>query len=127
MSSRSTSRRPLLEGARLAWILALASGAAFAVAAWLERLPSWAAMAGHLVMLSLLTGVLFAWDKHRARQDARRVSEANLLWLALLGGAAGAWVGMVAFRHKTRRLAFRVLVPVAVLLQATALAWLVIS
>jgi len=52
---------------------------------------------------SLLTLLSFAWDKAAARRGARRVPEARLLALALLGGGAGALLGMIWFRHKTRK------------------------
>lgn len=52
--------------------------------------------------LSLLDFALCGWDKRCARRARRRVPERRLLGLAALGGAAGLWAGMYAFRHKTR-------------------------
>ncbi|MBR1455835.1 MAG: DUF1294 domain-containing protein [Oscillospiraceae bacterium] len=54
--------------------------------------------------LLCMSAVLFARmgeDKHRARRGLRRVPEAQLFLLAALGGAAGGWLAMYTFRHKT--------------------------
>lgn len=50
-------------------------------------------------------------DKKRAVRHRRRISERTLFTLAALGGAAGGWLGMYAFRHKTRHPAFVVGMP----------------
>ncbi|MGN0985619.1 MAG: DUF1294 domain-containing protein [Candidatus Enterenecus sp.] len=68
--------------------------------------------------VSLLAFFLFGWDKLLARRHRRRVPEAALLGSVLCGGAFGGLLGMLLFRHKTRKGAFRVLVPLAALLQA---------
>lgn len=62
-------------------------------------------------------------DKLAARRDWRRISEATLLVLALLGGL-GALAGMYAhrLRHKTAKPLFVGTVALAVLLQVAALA-----
>ena len=117
-------RPPLLEGRRMAWMPACFTAGGLIVLVLSERLLPWVAALVHVVVLSLIAYVLFAWDKRRARRDGRRISEANLLWIALLGGAAGAWIGMRRKRHKTQHSAFRFLVPFALLVHAAAIAWL---
>jgi len=51
--------------------------------------------------LSLVTWLLYGLDKLKARQKAWRIPEKVLLGTAILGGAPGALLGMVLFRHKT--------------------------
>ena len=53
--------------------------------------------------LSLLTFLLFGFDKNAARTNQWRVPEKVLLGLSILGGAAGGLLGMLTFRHKTRK------------------------
>ena len=56
--------------------------------------------------MSVITLFVMGSDKRRAIRGARRVPEARLFLLALLGGGIGGLLGMYAFRHKTRHLHF---------------------
>ena len=49
---------------------------------------------------------MFGLDKIQAQGGARRVSEATLLRLALIGGMPGAYAARAVFRHKTRKQPF---------------------
>lgn len=53
--------------------------------------------------VNALTIALFWFDKRRAVAGDRRVPEADLLLLALLGGTPGALFARRVFRHKTRK------------------------
>ena len=81
--------------------------------------PLWAALG----LLNLITFVVYAYDKHIARQNRgkRRVPERTLLLLAFCGGAFGAFLGMVLCRHKTKHTRFLVLVPLFAILWALLL------
>jgi len=70
-----------------------------------------------LLAMSLVLFCAMGIDKRRARRGGRRVPEARLFLLAALGGAAGGWLGIYAFRHKTRRPAFTLGFPLLALLQ----------
>ncbi len=59
-------------------------------------------------IMSLLTFLIYGFDKHRAIKNKHRISEKTLLVLAFLLGAMGAILGMVVFKHKTTRLKFKV-------------------
>ena len=76
-----------------------------------------------LGVTSVLAFVLFGWDKLMAKLHRRRVPEAALLGCALLGGSAGAALGMALFRHKTRKPLFRRFVPLCLCAHAALLAW----
>lgn len=71
----------------------------------------------YLLSVNLLTLFLFHRDKRLAQLGGRRIPEFRLLLFAALGGAAGAWVGMRVFRHKTRKPLFTILVPLLFFLQ----------
>lgn len=62
--------------------------------------------------MSVLTFILFGTDKAKARSGGKRVPEKVLLSACALGGAAGGLLGMIVFRHKTRKPVFIVFVPV---------------
>lgn len=55
-----------------------------------------------LAVMSIICIVLYGADKSRAKSGRWRISEKTLLAAGLLGGAAGALLGMKLFRHKTR-------------------------
>ena len=55
------------------------------------------------LVLSILTFLLFGFDKNAARMNQWRIPEKVLLGLSILGGAAGGLIGMQVFRHKTRK------------------------
>jgi len=54
-----------------------------------------------LVALGAVTFGLYGLDKLLAKLSGPRVPERLLHMLALLGGVAGAWLGMWVFRHKS--------------------------
>jgi uncharacterized membrane protein YsdA (DUF1294 family) len=67
---------------------------------------AWPLMAYGLV--SLVTFLMYWQDKSRARQDARRTPENVLHAAELLGGWPGALLAQQAFRHKTRKVSYLV-------------------
>ena len=78
----------------------------------------------YIILLALMSLVLFITmgsDKRQARQAGRRVPEARLFLLALLGGAVGGTLGMYAFRHKTRHWYFKLGFPLIALAQLSLL------
>lgn len=64
-------------------------------------------------VLNVITFGLYGWDKHQAHYGGWRIPEMVLLLLAVIGGAYGAGMGMLLFRHKTRHLSFCIVVPIA--------------
>ena len=52
----------------------------------------------YLAAMNLLLFVLMGADKAKAKRGARRVPEATLFFLAVLGGSLGGVLGMAAFR-----------------------------
>ena len=68
------------------------------------------------VNLALLC--VMGWDKAAAVRGSRRVPETTLLALAVIGGSVGGILGMLLFRHKTRKRAFYIGFPAILLCQA---------
>lgn len=60
-----------------------------------------------LSLTTVLTFLLFGYDKFAAGRSGRRVPESQLLVLAALGGWAGGLLAMLVFRHKTSKLSFQ--------------------
>ncbi|MBR3234538.1 MAG: DUF1294 domain-containing protein [Atopobiaceae bacterium] len=60
----------------------------------------------YLAIINVVTFVTFAWDKHVAATGndvSKRVPEAHLLALSLVGGSVGGLLAMYTVRHKTRK------------------------
>ncbi len=70
----------------------------------------------YLLIINALSFCLMLIDKHKARKNKWRIPEATLLGSALIGGSLGAWLGMFTARHKTRKPAFRIGIPLMLLL-----------
>ena len=80
----------------------------------------------YLLLINLLGLVLYGVDKAKSkRKGSRRIPERVLLWVARLGGGLGCWLGMMLFRHKTKHVRFKVLVPLWTVLWAVAVVLLV--
>lgn len=77
-----------------------------------------------LCVMSVITFFVMGSDKRRAKQGARRVPEARLFLLALLGGGVGGLLGMYVFRHKTRHLQFALGFPLIAAVQVLAALYL---
>ncbi|NLX47415.1 MAG: DUF1294 domain-containing protein [Euryarchaeota archaeon] len=71
-------------------------------------------LVGLYVAVNLVALIMYGYDKMKARKGERRISEKALLSIALLG-PFGAMAGMRWFRHKTRKLKFKVVPLFAVL------------
>lgn len=59
-----------------------------------------------LLAINAFTILRFRQDKARAVAGTRRIPEASLLGLALIGGTPGAFLARHFFRHKTRKQPF---------------------
>ncbi|MBD2847239.1 DUF1294 domain-containing protein [Paenibacillus sp. IB182496] len=79
---------------------------------------------GYLIVINAVACGMMRADKQRARQHRRRIPEKRLLLAAAVGGAAGAWLGMRRWRHKTKHAAFAAGLPLMTLAQAALLIWL---
>lgn len=58
------------------------------------------------ILVNVWTMGRFWQDKQRAIAGTRRIAEADLLRLAMIGGTPGAFLARRMFRHKTRKQPF---------------------
>ena len=69
-------------------------------------------------LFSLISVVITAVDKSRARNHGKRISESTLLYLAALGGAPLMFITMLLIHHKTKHVKFMLGLPLMILYQA---------
>jgi uncharacterized membrane protein YsdA (DUF1294 family) len=74
------------------------------------------------IVLNIIAFLAFVWDKHKAKEDMWRTKESTLIALAFFG-PFGATAGMLAVRHKTQKLKFK-LVYLFLVLHVIAIAYL---
>lgn len=80
----------------------------------------------YLVLINVLSLYFYGIDKFRSKKKKWRIPEFSLLFAAFMGGAAGAYLAMMLFRHKTKHSKFRILVPVYLVGWAVLVCWLLL-
>jgi uncharacterized membrane protein YsdA (DUF1294 family) len=70
-----------------------------------------------LLSVNVIAFFMYDIDKWKAKKDKWRTSEATLMWLAVIGGSIGAWLGMKVWHHKTMHKKFRYGLPLIIIVQ----------
>jgi uncharacterized membrane protein YsdA (DUF1294 family) len=71
----------------------------------------------YLTGVNLLGLIYFFIDKQKAKKQSWRTPEATLFTIAIFGGSLGCLLGMYLFRHKTKKPAFYIGMPLILLIQ----------
>jgi|L827metagenome_2_1110789.scaffolds.fasta_scaffold42152_2 uncharacterized membrane protein YsdA (DUF1294 family) len=71
----------------------------------------------YLIMINIFAIAITVHDKRSAIRHRHRISEAALLWVAVLGGSPAMYLTMLLIRHKTRHLKFMLGIPVILIMQ----------
>lgn len=72
----------------------------------------------YLLLINVIALCLYGYDKYCAMTHQWRVPEKALLTSAIIGGAIGAYIGMLTFRHKTNHKKFQISIPIICIVQA---------
>lgn len=70
----------------------------------------------YYIVITVVTMLVYGWDKLSAKKDWRRIPEHTLLFISLIGGALGGLLGMLIWHHKTRKAKFWVVQIFAIIL-----------
>ena len=84
--------------------------------------PLWV-LVGWMLAVSVVLFFVMRKDKLWSKTHHRRVPEASLFLLALIGGALGGVLGMQIFRHKTQHPKFYLGFPLIALVQWGLVIW----
>ncbi|MCG7346058.1 DUF1294 domain-containing protein [Sporosarcina sp. ACRSL] len=61
-----------------------------------------------IIFISIWAFLMMGYDKKQSKKRGRRIPEKTLWLFAIVGGGIGAYLGMMAFSHKTRHTEFRI-------------------
>lgn len=75
-------------------------------------------------VINIVGFIVSGVDKYKARRSLWRIPEITFFWLVFMGGAPGVYLGLLLFRHKTKRLKFMVGIPLIFAFQITGLIYL---
>jgi len=77
--------------------------------------------------VSLITYLVYAFDKTAAKDGAWRTKESTLHGLSLVGGWPGAVIAQQTLRHKSSKQSFRFIFWITVILNVAAFLWILTS
>lgn len=68
-------------------------------------------MLTYILIINLIEFILMGIDKYLAIKKLYRIPEFTLLFMSAIGGSIGGILGMITFRHKTKKIKFIILIP----------------
>ncbi|HSQ87825.1 DUF1294 domain-containing protein [Romboutsia sp.] len=71
----------------------------------------------YLFIINIISFIAMFIDKQRAINHKWRISEYTLMSLAIVGGSFGSIFGMYIFRHKTKKIKFKIGIPFIIFIQ----------
>lgn len=77
---------------------------------------------GIFVVINLVAFSIMAYDKSLSRRggDTERIPEGMIFFMATALGGVGVYLGMLVFRHKTRKWYFQIGIPLLILQNVAA-------
>lgn len=74
-----------------------------------------------MVIWNTITFAMMGIDKYKAKRDKMRISEDTLLFNSFMMGAIGTCIGALVFHHKTKKLKFRIALPVSLIVNGAVI------
>lgn len=66
----------------------------------------------YIFIINIISFILMGIDKRAAKNNMYRIPEKAFFSISFLLGSLGTYIGMYKFRHKTKHLSFKVLIPI---------------
>ena len=74
-----------------------------------------------IVIWNAIVFFIYGFDKSQSKMRKWRISEDILILCAAMLGGIGALFGMMLFRHKTRKMKFKIFIPIFVVMELIVL------
>ncbi|GAA0826109.1 DUF1294 domain-containing protein [Clostridium tertium] len=71
----------------------------------------------YLFIINIIAFTIVYIDKQKAIKKQWRIRESTIIFISLIGGSIGTYLGMYSFRHKTKHLKFTLGIPIIILIQ----------
>ena len=71
----------------------------------------------YLIIINILGFLIMGLDKYKAKMGDRRIPENTLFTFTVLGGGVGTIAGMYVFHHKTKKMIFKIGMPLILILE----------
>ena len=81
----------------------------------------------YLIAINIITFLVMGLDKWKAKRGSWRIQEATLFGLVLFGGGVGGILGMSVFRHKTKKLKFKIGFPMILIIEVILIIYFLIN
>ena len=66
----------------------------------------------YIFIINIISFILMGIDKRAAKNNMYRIPEKVFFTLSIFLGSLGTYIGMYKFRHKTKHLSFKILIPI---------------
>ena len=70
----------------------------------------------YIIVINIIGFFICFIDKQKALYNKYRIKEKTLFLISLIGGCVGFYLGMILFRHKTKKLKFILLIPLFIVI-----------
>lgn len=71
----------------------------------------------YIIFINSISFLTIYIDKKKAIKKKWRIKESTLIFLSVIGGSLGTYIGMYTFKHKIRHLKFNLGIPIIILFQ----------
>ena len=70
----------------------------------------------YLIVINIIGLIICFIDKRKAIKNKYRIPENILMMISLIGGCFGFFLGMILFKHKTRKSKFYISIPLIIIM-----------
>ena len=78
---------------------------------------------GYLIVINLIGFAIMFIDKRKAQNGSWRIPENTIFVVTAIGGGIGTIAGMYKFRHKTKKLRFKIGLPFLLIMDISLIIW----